>query len=190
MATNAATPGLPPIPERLTGLVPLSMMLNASAHDVAERLKEAVQLAAPVEPDAPSDRRLRGAISDKSLRLWLEDSQWQRRRVGWRVELVGQLEANNGSTFLRGTVDIADHGAFRAYVWLFRSAALLPLVFGIATFFGPPHRGGIEGLLFGVAVSAAASIGTFILSWSVEDLAADDARALVTFIGSEFAPSS
>lgn len=163
-------------------------MVRESVEEAVSRLRRAVESAAPAEPQRPdSDRRLTGEASDRSIRLSLIDSNWTRRRIGWKVEFVGQMARTPEGTVLIGEVDIADHRAFRQVMWLFRGAALLPFLFGIAYVTGylPADQPPISAGLFGIGVPVVAFLAARWLELSIERAAADDARVLINFLNLE-----
>lgn len=167
---------------RLTDPRSISLATSVSAGEAAARLGAAAGTAK--HPIRHGDHVLWGHVVDTSLHLSAEPAAGERRRVGWNVELVANLEDASNGTVLRGTVDIAATNVLargRRMLWI------VPLVPGLVAIAAAVSRWGASDpgdLITPVAGCAVLSVGFVALRRSVERFAAEDATALVDMVGS------
>jgi hypothetical protein len=172
------------IPARLAAPVSVAVSLCVPIEEAVKRLSQAVERAASVESDRGStDRRLVGEVSATVVRLSVVDSHWARGPRGWKVEFLGHLESGPGLGALRGVVEIVDTNHVRRLLWVFRVAALVPLLFAIASASLQPNLGPPQGgaLLFALAIAVFTFLAIPLAEASVERAAAADAKVLTSY---------
>ena len=165
----------------------IALPLADTAERARERLRAAVESGASLGPaGGPQDRRVRGMVTDQSIRLWVSDMRRWTRRKNWNIEFQGQLRGSPEGAVLEGVVDIPDRLALRWIMRLFRVGSAMPAAFVVVL----AARQGIDPpiameLASAIAIVIVTSLATVWMERSGERAAADDARLLVAFLRSE-----
>lgn len=169
--------------ERLTLTDPQPVVIGSSyaAVDALDRVRRAIDQRSSVETDEGNEpaRLLGGELRDFDLKLHLQvDGLSYRHNRSWAIELRGTIVPTAAGSELRGTIRVGSPFVLW-FLWIWRIGVAAFGVIGVAA----AVTGTPGGLVFVVVAAGmiAASVG---LDRGGTQVAREDARRLVAFLGS------